>query len=89
MVRENCGKYGDRTVQFCNRVCLGNSVVSMGIGKYSFAKEGGWENCGKFGVRTVHGILYPPGVLNTKHPSDLRGGCRFASRYSDTFDIVF
>jgi hypothetical protein len=37
LLREKCGKNGDQTVQLCNRVCLGNIVINMGIGLYSCA----------------------------------------------------
>jgi hypothetical protein len=39
VLREKCGKYGDRTVDICNRLCLENSLVNMGIGLYSCAIE--------------------------------------------------
>jgi hypothetical protein len=32
VVRGKCGKYVDRTVELCNGVWLGESVVNMGIG---------------------------------------------------------
>jgi hypothetical protein len=37
--RENCRKYGDPSLKFCNSVCLGKIVVNIGIGHYSFAME--------------------------------------------------
>jgi hypothetical protein len=39
--RGKSGKYGDRTVQLCNGVWLGESVVNMGIGMYSCVMERG------------------------------------------------
>jgi hypothetical protein len=37
LLSEKCGKYGDRTVQLCNRVCLGKIVENTGFGRYNCA----------------------------------------------------
>jgi hypothetical protein len=39
VLREERVIYGDRSVQLCNVVCLGNSVLYMGIGLYSCVME--------------------------------------------------